>query len=109
MPAARQIQTLSDWLRALDLQTYEPLFTSNDIHFELLNEITADDLRDMGISSVGHRRTLLSAIEKLKEDSNPTSQLTESTPSISVRKTQLSRPQPSRGKPSAPAVNRHVL
>ena len=86
MPAARQIQSLSDWLRALDLQAYEALFTSNDIHFELLNEITADDLRDMGISSVGHRRTLLSAIEKLKEDSNSTSQLADSKPLVSDEK-----------------------
>ncbi len=69
MTAANPIQTLRDWLRALDLQTYEPLFTENDIDFVLLQDVTADDLRDMGISSVGHRRILLSAIAKLKEGS----------------------------------------
>lgn len=71
MHAARPLHTLSDWLRALDLQTYEPLFASNDITFELLQHITTDDLRDIGISSVGHRRILLSAIAKLKEDLEP--------------------------------------
>jgi predicted ATPase/class 3 adenylate cyclase len=79
MSAAHHIQALSDWLRALDLQTYAPLFASNDISFELLHEITADDLRDMGISSVGHRRILVLAIAKLKEPSNPSTQLIDST------------------------------
>ena len=74
MSSTSQSQTLIDWLRALDLQAYEPLFVSNDIHFELLSEITADDLRDIGISSVGHRRTLLTAIAKLKENVSPASQ-----------------------------------
>lgn len=84
MPATNQLQTLSDWLHALDLQAYEPLFVSNDIGFELLQDITADDLRDIGISSVGHRRVLLSAITKLKEDdSDSPSSLNESTGPVS--------------------------
>lgn len=87
MTTTSQSQTLTDWLRALDLQTYEPLFIHNDIHFELLNEITADDLRDIGISSVGHRRTLLSAIAKLKESANSSFQLTELASSICDEKT----------------------
>ena len=83
MSSAHSPQTLSEWLAALDLLMYEPLFASNDIGFELLHEITADDLRDIGISSVGHRRTLLSAIAKLNEDSNPSAERTNLTPSIS--------------------------
>ncbi len=78
MPAAPPLQTLSEWLIALDLQIYEPLFASNDVDFELLREITADDLRDMGISSIGHRRTLLLAIAKLNENSNTAPPLTDS-------------------------------
>ena len=78
MSAAHRIQALSDWLSALDLQTYAPLFASNDISFELLHEITADDLRDMGISSVGHRRVLVLAIAKLKKPTNPSTQLIDS-------------------------------
>ncbi|MEN9984337.1 MAG: hypothetical protein RI918_2306, partial [Pseudomonadota bacterium] len=71
MTALTKPQTLRDWLNALDLQTYEPLFKSNDISFDLLNEITADDLRDIGISSVGHRR-----IAKLNESSESANTLT---------------------------------
>ncbi len=89
MSAAPRIQTLSDWLRALDLQTYAPLFASNDISFELLHEITADDLRDMGIRSVGHRRILVLAIAKLKEPSHPSTQLTDSTLSATNEKSAI--------------------
>jgi class 3 adenylate cyclase/tetratricopeptide (TPR) repeat protein len=85
MPAANNFQTLSDWLCKLDLQIYEPLFASNDISFDLLHEITADDLRDIGISSVGHRRTLLSAISKLKASyANQMSALTDPTAALPV-------------------------
>jgi hypothetical protein len=76
MTALTKPQTLRDWLNALDLQTYEPLFISNDISFELLQEITADDLRDIGIGSVGHRRILLSAIAKLNENAESANSLT---------------------------------
>jgi class 3 adenylate cyclase/tetratricopeptide (TPR) repeat protein len=92
MPADRQTQTISDWLRALDLHTYEPLFAENDIGFDLLHEITADDLRDIGISSVGHRRVLLSAIAKLQETENSdlSSVLAKSTAPVSNEKSAAS-------------------
>jgi class 3 adenylate cyclase/tetratricopeptide (TPR) repeat protein len=94
MPAANQLQTLSEWLRALDLQDYEPLFAGNDISFELLHEITADDLRDIGINSVGHRRVLLLAIAKLKENSDSSSPLIESKKAIANEKPATREQQP---------------
>ena len=66
MLATPSPQRLSDWLSDLGLQAYEPLFVSNDIGYELLPDTTSDDLRDIGISSVGHRRVLLQAIAKLQ-------------------------------------------
>jgi class 3 adenylate cyclase len=57
--------SLLQWLTDLGLQSYEGAFVSNDVSFELLANITADDLRDIGIVSVGHRRILLQAIEAL--------------------------------------------
>jgi class 3 adenylate cyclase len=65
MPSSSEPSRLSDWLSALGLQTYESAFVDNDIGFELLPEITSDDLRDIGITSVGHRRLLLQAISAL--------------------------------------------
>lgn len=66
MTSTHNPQPLADWLSSLSLQAYEPLFVGNDIHFELLPNTTADDLREIGITSVGHRRVLLQAIAKLQ-------------------------------------------
>ena len=66
MTSTHNPQPLADWLSSLGLQAYEPLFVANDIHFELLPNTTADDLREIGITSVGHRRVLLQAIAKLQ-------------------------------------------
>ena len=60
------------WLRSLGLERYEPSFRENDIGGELLASLTGDDLRDLGITSVGHRRRLLDAIAALRaERTNP--------------------------------------
>ena len=64
---------LTEWLAAMGLQCYESVFQDNDIGAELLPQITADDLRDIGITSVGHRRLLLHAISRLNEAALPAS------------------------------------
>lgn len=64
---------LADWLAGMNLQYYESVFQANDIGVALLPQITADDLRDIGITSVGHRRLLLQAIGKLNEAALPAS------------------------------------
>ncbi len=55
------------WLRGLGLEQYERVFRENAVDEELLPRLTADDLKEMGISIVGHRRKLLSAIAELGE------------------------------------------
>jgi hypothetical protein len=55
-----------EWLRSLRLEQYAPAFEQNHIAPELLPELTADDLKDLGIASVGHRRALLAAIAGLR-------------------------------------------
>lgn len=52
---------LAKWLDQIGLGEYAKVFAENDIDLELLPELTADDLRDMGVTSVGHRRKILSA------------------------------------------------
>jgi class 3 adenylate cyclase len=56
---------ISKWLRALGLDDYAPLFAQNHIDASTLALLTADDLKEMGIQSVGHRRRLLAAIAEL--------------------------------------------
>ena len=50
---------VADWLRALGLEQYEAAFRENDVGGEILPDLTADDLKDLGITSLGHRRQLL--------------------------------------------------
>ena len=62
---------VADWLRALGLERYEATFRENDVDAELLPNLTADDLKDLGITSVGHRRQLLEAIAALRLKGTP--------------------------------------
>jgi hypothetical protein len=61
---------VADWLRTLGLQQYVAIFRQNDIDAELLPTLGADDLRELGISSLGHRKKLLAAIAELAVLSN---------------------------------------
>jgi class 3 adenylate cyclase len=55
------------WLSGLGLERYAPAFRDNDIDAEVLHWLTAEDLRELGIASIGHRRRLLDAIAALGE------------------------------------------
>ncbi len=56
---------IAAWLRGLGLEQYGQLFRDNDIDGEILCGMTAEDLKELGISSFGHRRRLLNAITAL--------------------------------------------
>src|SRR5271166_352227 len=53
------------WLRSLGLEQYEQNFRDNKIDADVLSRLTADDLRDIGVSAVGDRRRLVAAIAAL--------------------------------------------
>ncbi len=74
---------ITDWLRALGLEQYAARFHDNAIDAEVLRELTADDLKDLGVDLVGHRRKLLAAIAALRNNgpgSAAPSALTETAP-----------------------------
>jgi hypothetical protein len=56
------------WLRGLGLGEYEATFCENAINEKVLPNLTAEDLKDMGIGIVGHRRMLLDAMALLRGD-----------------------------------------
>ena len=56
---------VAEWLRGLGLEQYEPAFRTNEIDAAVLPNLTAEDLKDLGVSLVGHRRRLLDAIAAL--------------------------------------------
>ncbi|MFL5332596.1 MAG: adenylate/guanylate cyclase domain-containing protein, partial [Geminicoccaceae bacterium] len=53
------------WLRGLGLERYEQAFHDNGVDVRVLPDLTGDDLREIGITAVGHRRLLLRAIAAL--------------------------------------------
>ena len=56
---------VADWLHRLGLGQYEQAFRDNAVDGEVLPRLTADDLKDLGVSAIGHRRKLLDAIAAL--------------------------------------------
>jgi hypothetical protein len=52
---------VADWLRSLGLEQYEPAFRANEIDDKVLPRLTAEDLKELGVTVVGHRRRLLDA------------------------------------------------
>ena len=73
---------LGEWLRSLGLERYEPAFRENDIDDAILPRLTAEDLKELGVSSVGHRHKVLDAIAALHTDGSGTgtSAAAEATP-----------------------------
>ena len=71
------------WLKSLGLERYEAAFRENDVDAEVLPVLTDDDLKDLDITSVGHRRQLLNAIAALRLKVPPTEAPDQVSPSPS--------------------------
>lgn len=65
---------IHDWLEKLGLGQYVEVFVANHVCVDVLKELTGDDLRELGVTSLGHRKRLLHAISLLQEDVSPTSE-----------------------------------
>ena len=61
---------LGGWLRRLGLGQYEAAFRENAVDETVLPSLTAEDLKDLGVGAVGHRRKLLDAIAVLRADAS---------------------------------------
>jgi SAM domain (Sterile alpha motif) len=58
------------WLRSLGLERYEAVFRENEITERVLPSLTAEDLKELGITALGHRRMLLDAVAALRADAS---------------------------------------
>lgn len=63
---------IEEWLHCLGLQQYVRAFRENHVEDDVLPRLTAEDLKDIGVRSVGHRRKILDAITKLRDSFSPT-------------------------------------
>jgi hypothetical protein len=60
------------WLRSLGLEKYEQVLRENEITEKVLPNLTAEDLKDLGISIVGHRRVeKVESLEAERENASP--------------------------------------
>src|SRR5262249_15840685 len=66
------MMNVGSWLRGLGFERYEAAFRENEIDETVLPTLTADDLKDLGVGFVGHRRKLLNAIAALRADASTT-------------------------------------
>src|SRR5262249_17890402 len=64
---------IASWLRQMGLEQYEPVFRAHAIDGSMLPSLTAEDLKDLGVELVGHRRKLLDAIAALHTAPTPVS------------------------------------
>jgi hypothetical protein len=60
------------WLRSLGLERYEAAFREHEIDRQVLPSLTQEDLKELGVGSVGHRPILLEAIAALRADKGGT-------------------------------------
>ena len=58
-------QQTASWLEKLGLGQYTKCFAENDITFAILRDLTDQDLKELGVASLGHRRALSRAIGEL--------------------------------------------
>ena len=71
---------VADWLRTLGLEQYEAAFHENSVSIDLLPNLTAENLRDLGITAVDHRRQLLDAITALRSSAEIAGDLRNGVP-----------------------------
>ncbi len=53
------------WLRKLGMERYIAAFEENAVDERVLSRLTNDDLKEIGVAAVGHRRLLLDAISEM--------------------------------------------
>src|SRR6516165_8354058 len=61
---------VGEWLRSLGLERYEAVVRENEIDETVLPKLTAEDLKELGVGALGHRRKLLDAITALRADAS---------------------------------------
>ncbi len=59
-------------LQELQMQMYLPRFEEHEIDVDVLLDVTDEDLLKLGVDKLGHRRKLLTHIDKCKSQCKPT-------------------------------------
>src|SRR6476660_7497723 len=73
------------WLRSLGLGKYEAAFRENEIDETVLPSLTHENLKELGVTALGHRVKLLDAIAALRTDTGakpPSTDAATTAPSV---------------------------
>jgi SAM domain (Sterile alpha motif) len=70
MTPGRAVMDIVVWLRSLGLGKYEAAFRENDIDETVLPSLTDEHLKQLGVTSLGHRVKLLDAIASLRGEAS---------------------------------------
>jgi predicted ATPase/class 3 adenylate cyclase len=62
---------IAEWLDELGLEQYAAAFQENAVTLDILPNVTAEDLKEIGVAAVGHRRRLLQAIAEMNTPADP--------------------------------------
>jgi hypothetical protein len=90
---------VSAWLEALGLPQYADVFEINEITGAVLVDLSLEDLDYMEIKTLGHRKTLLKAVAKLKA---PGEKVLQRRPSRTQQQGQEGMPQTSKSLEELP-------
>ena len=70
------------WLDSIGLAQYGDAFETNDLDVDLLGQVDDQLLKDIGVSSPGHRLRIRNAIAKLSEQEKSASSLGAATDAV---------------------------
>ncbi|XP_075764554.1 ephrin type-B receptor 4 [Pelodiscus sinensis] len=66
-PHCSSFSSIGDWLRALNMGCYEEKFsTAGFSSFELVSQISAEDLLRIGVTLAGHQKKILSSVQNMR-------------------------------------------
>ena len=95
---------IAAWLRGLGLEQYESAFRANEIDERVLASLTSEDLREIGVVPIGHRR-LLDAIAALSDDIRAA----EATPAVAAASAATVEAEAEQPKPADDPDPEYVL
>ncbi|MCG8543843.1 MAG: AAA family ATPase [Alphaproteobacteria bacterium] len=58
--------SVRDWLESIGLEQYSETFEDNDLDLDVVADLSESDIKGLGITSLGHRKRLLHAIDALR-------------------------------------------
>ena len=94
------------WLRGLGLGKYEAAFRENEIDEAVLPSLTHENLKELGVTALGHRLKLLDAIAALRANTSAKATCVHATTAPSAQR--VARAVPNAGSRAIPRYRRRI-